>query len=291
MKSILVPIDFSKPSADSAHYALHLARYIRANLILCHAVYVPVEVPTGSFGSWGGYDVTTLKEEAMVALEEVALELRNELSTFAASGAFHPEVTCLVEAGGVTDVITTLAEKSQATLLVMGSTGAGALSRILLGSITRAMIDVTRLPLVIVPEGSVFGEIEKIAFATSLAADDIEVIHCIAGFAHYFHADLLVTHVSDRSNDKEASERNSDGFLNDMRCKINYSKLYFRHVDQDDVNRGLDWLSIHGRIDLLVMVHRKKGLLENIFSSHTHAVANQLALPLMIMPAGLHPVF
>jgi nucleotide-binding universal stress UspA family protein len=291
MKSILVPIDFSKPSADAAHYALHLARYMGANITLCNAIYVPVEIPTGSFGSWAGYDVTTLKEEGMVALEEVALELRNELRASAMPNAFHPEVTCLLEVGGVTDVIAQLAEKSNANLLVMGSTGAGALSRILLGSISRAMIDLTRLPLVLVPEGSVFGKIEKIAFASSLIADDIEVIHCVSGFAHYFHADLLVAHVSYGSNGQEPVEENSDGFLRDMRCKINYDKLYYRQVDQADVDRGLGWLSTHGRIDLLVMVHHKKGLIENIFSSHTHARANHLDIPLLIMPAGLRPVF
>ncbi len=291
MKSILVPIDFSKTSKDAARYALQLARYISANITLCHAIYVPVEVPTSSFGAWGGYDVKTLKDEGMADLEEVALELRNELSAFAMSGAFQPQITCLVEAGGVTDVITKLAAQSKANLLVMGSTGAGALSRILLGSISRAMINLTRLPLVLVPEGSVFGKIEKIAFATSLVADDVEVIHCVGGFARYFHADLLVAHVSDRNTDQEARQDNSDGFLRDLTCKINYDKLYFRQVNQADVGRGLEWLSTHGRIDLLVMVHRKKGLLENIFSSHTHAMADQLDMPLLIMPAGSHPVF
>jgi len=79
--------------------------------------------------------------------------------------------------------------------------------------------------------------------------------------------------------------------LSDITGKVNYDKVYFRQVKQENVNTGLDWLSEHGLLDMLVMVHRQKGLFDSLFFSHTHAKANNLNIPLMVMQAGMHPVF
>lgn len=291
MKSLLVPIDFSVPATHAARYALHLARYIRANITLCHAIYMPIEVPTEPFGAWPGYDLATLKEESMKSLEEVAATMRNKVSAFTLPGIFQPEVTCVTEAGGVTDVITQLAINQKAELIIMGMTGAGSIARLLLGSISRSMIDITHIPLLLIPNGFLFNKIRKIAFATSLVDEDIDVIHSLTGFARYFDADLLVTHVSDSDENDEAHQKKFAGFLTQVTCKINYDKIYFRHVNRSDVDKGLEWLTQHGYVDLLVMVHRQKGLFNSIFSSHTHSTANHLNIPLMIMPANVYPVF
>jgi len=291
MKSILVPVDFSKPSENAARYALHLGKYMKANITLCHALYLPIEVPTDAFGSWPGYDLETLKEESTTALEEIAAKMRNKEIEFSIPGSFAPEIACVTEVGGATDVITRHAREQKPTLTVMGMTGAGSLARFFFGSISRSMIDKTRHPLLLVPEGFFFTKFKKIAFATTLIEDDIEVIHALGYFARYFNADLLVAHVSDNNEGEEAQEKKFKRFLNDVTCKVNYDKIYFRQVDRSDVDKGLDWLSEHGLIDLLVMVHRQKGLFESVFLSHTHSRANRLNTPLLIMPAGLHPVF
>jgi len=291
MKTILVPIDFSKPAENAATYAMHLAKTTGANLTLCHAQYFPVEIPTESFGSWNGYDLATLTEESMMALEELATKLRNKLVESSLPGAFRPEISCITEPGGAVDVITRLAKKLQPRLVVMGMTGAGTLARLVFGSISRSMIEHTQQPLILVPDGFLFSNIKKIAFATSLAEEDCEVIHALASFARFFNADLLAAHVLSSEKSDQAQELRLKNFLSDVTCKINYDKIYYRQVDKESVNQGLDWLSEHGLIDLLVMVHRQKGLFESLFSSHTHARASHLNLPLMVMPLNTHPVF
>jgi len=291
MKTILVPIDFSKPSENAANYALHLAKTIKANITLCHAQYIPVEVPTQSFGGWSGYDLTTLKEESMKALDDLADKLRNKAVESSLPGAFRPAISCITEVGGAVEVITRLAKKLETSLLVMGMTGAGTLARLAFGSISRSMIEHTQQPLVLVPEGFLFNHIKKIAFATSLAEEDCEAIHALAFFARFFDADLLAVHVSTSEDSGQEQQLRLKNFLSDITCKINYDKIYYRQVNQKNVDQGLGWLSEHGMIDLLVMVHRQKGLFESLFSSHTHARASNLDLPLMVMPPDTHPVF
>jgi nucleotide-binding universal stress UspA family protein len=291
MKSILVPVDFSKSSTHAAHYALHLAKYIKANVTLCHADYKPIEVPTEAIGSRSGFDLATIKEESTNSLEEIASEMRDKESAFLMPGRFQPQIKCIAEPGGVTDIITQLAAKEKSELIIMGMTGAGPIARLLFGSISRSMIDETRVPLILVPDGFQFNKIEKIAFATSMVDDDLDVIHALAAFASYFSAELLVAHVSDNNHKNDAHQKQFKNFLSDVTCKINYDKVYFRHVDKADVDKGLDWLSEHGMIDLLVMVHHQKGQFDSLFSSHTHTRANHLKIPLLVMPLGSHPAF
>ncbi len=291
MKTILVPLDFSESSENASRYALHLAKHIKANVLLCNAVYVPLDVPMESFGTSTGYDVVTLKEEATQSLEEVAHRLRGKIADFYVPGTFQPDITCIAECGAPVDVIKQLTKREKISMMVMGVTGAGQVSRLLYGSISRRMIDQTTVPLILVPEGVTYSKIKKVCFASDLADDDIHSIHSIAGLARYFDADLLVAHAWNGDSHDEVHQKQSKEFINKVTCKINYDKLYFRQVEKSSVDEGLKWLIEHGLIDLFVMVHREKGLFASIFSSHTHVVASHLPIPLVVLPSNLHPVF
>jgi hypothetical protein len=153
------------------------------------------------------------------------------------------------------------------------------------------MIAKTQYPLFLVPEQCSFHPIKKIAFATDLQQKDIEVIHSIVGFARHFNAELLITHVSGNNLGNSLSAR-AESFLNDVTCKINYDKIYYRGVPQATVGRGLDWVTEFGMVDLMVMIHRKHSLLERLLKgSFTKAQAAKSKLPLLVMPEGVHPVF
>lgn len=55
--------------------------------------------------------------------------------------------------------------------------------------------------------------------------------------------------------------------------------------------RGLDWLSEHGVIDMLVMVHRKVNPLERLFGiSYTEKLSHHTEIPLLVLPEGLPPL-
>lgn len=292
MKRILVPIDFSKPAENAAHYALHLAKYLKVNMTLCNVFLLPAIVPATAQVSLQGYEYATLKEENRQELEVVAKRLRIEDKTLPAPDFFHPVIESISEAGGVKDVILQIAEDKKVEMVVMGMTGAGPISRFLLGSVSRDMIDNTEFPLLLVPSSVIFQKIRKIAFATDLSESDIDVIHSLSGLARYFDADLVVIHITEDKQDDKAEQKKSDSFLNDITCKVNYDKIYYRHMIHTDVEKGLDWVSENDFVDMLVMVHRNLSFIDRLFNfSHTHKKASHLKVPLLILPAGLYPVF
>jgi len=292
MKRILVPIDFSKSAENAAHYALQLAKYLKANITLCNVFLLPATVPATAQVSLPGYEYDILQEENRKELEVVVKHLRNEERTLTAPDFFHPVIESISEAGGVKDVIMQLAEDKKAEMVVMGMTGAGTVSQFLLGSVSRKMIDNAEFPLLLVPASFVFQKIRKIAFATDLSESDIDVIHSLSGLARYFNANLVVIHISENKQDDKTYQKESDLFLNDITCKVDYDKIYYRHMLHTDVEKGLEWISVNGFIDMLIMVHRNLSFLDRLFNlSHTQKTATHLSVPLLVLPAGLHPLF
>jgi len=291
IKSILVPINFSRASNHAAYYALHIARQIKANIILCHVLHKSEHVPTTSSDSWTGDEPPTAKNESTERLEEVAFILRNKVSDFSMPDAFQPQVTCIAKAGEATNVINLIAKKEKAHLIIMGMTGAGTATRLLFGSVSQSMIDTTHIPLILVPEEFFFNKLEKIGFATTLQLDDIKVIQTLANFAESFSADILIAYVSVKSELNSEAQKEFDHFLKQVTSKINYDKIFFQRVDKVSINKGLNWFLKHELIDLLVMVQHFDSMHHTLFSNHTHTQANHLQVPLLIMPTGLHSNF
>lgn len=274
MKTILVPTDFSAPAENAARYALQLARYLEAEISLCHALFVPSVTPMAAQVAWPLYDYSALKQETDKELELLVKKLRVKKGTSAI--------------GQLTTVVSERVVQEKAVMVVMGMSGAGALSKFFLGSNSQKMIDAANFPVLLVPSEFAFSGIKKIAFATDLSSGDIKVIHSIAGFARRFNADLLVTHITDNAENR----KKSDSFLNEISCKINYDKIYYRQVKNADIDEGLAWLSDHGFIDMLVMVHLHRNFLDRLFmGSHTQRQIRHIHIPLFVFPVDVHPVF
>lgn len=288
MKTVLVPTDFSKPADNAALYAVHIASYLKANIELCHAFFVPVDtVAMGQVG-WPLYDYDTLKQEALLQLDKLLNVMEREVPDTA--DGFCPAIVAGAEASGTVHLIVDLVKKKQAGMVVMGISGSGAVTKFFAGSTSRELIGLAHFPVLLVPPAFVFKPIKKIAFASDLSSADIKVIHALAGFARYFNAEIVIVHVDSDSAEYDAGK--ADVFLNEVTCKINYDKIYYREISSSSVNDGLQWLSDHHWVDLLVMVHRKGTAVDRLFKgSLTKKQADRVKIPLLVLPEGLHPVF
>jgi len=281
MKTILVPTDFSEASENAARYALKLARSIKAHIKLCNAFKVPVETPMAAQISWPVEDYADLKEDINGELQTLADRLIRENPSD--GGAFQPRIDYTCEVGLVTDVVRNVVDEDDIGMIVMGMSGAGFINRFFLGSTSRTMIDKVTCPVLLVPPGTVFKPINKIGFATDLNTGDINVIHSLAGLAQYMNAEILIAHIADEKFISEGHQHKIDEFLTEVTCKANYNKIYYRNIKSMDVEHGLDWLSEHGQLDMLVMVHHWQHFFNRMISgSHTKKIAGHIHLPLLV---------
>ncbi|MCQ6959195.1 universal stress protein [Mucilaginibacter aquariorum] len=288
MKTILVPTDFSPAAFNAAKYALHLAGKVKAGIKLCTALKVPAESVLAAQVAWPLEDFDSLKKNAEKEFEILTKQLLKGLK--GAPG--QPQITKNIGVGELTDYVRNMVAEHRISLVVMGMSGAGALSRFFLGSNSKEMIARADFPLMLVPENVKYVPIKKIAFATDLSPGDIDIIHALSGWARVYNAEILISHVTDYDDEYIGDRTKIDNFLNDVSGKVDYPNIYYRDIESRSVNRGLTWLAEEGQSDLLVMVHRGKTFLNDLFNpSHTQRLAKDINLPLLVFPSHYDQAF
>jgi nucleotide-binding universal stress UspA family protein len=278
MKTIAVLTDFSERSTNAALYALQLARRLHANILLYHTF----RVPSGKIDD-------AIKKGSESKLREQARLLKKELAGLAPE-AFRPGIACSWAEGSFTLNLDGLLNDKALILLVMANHHEG-LSALMTGNHLTAALDRVSLPVLVVPEQAVFKPIHKIAFPTDLGKGDLDVLGSLAGMARPFQAEILLAHIRPEAGVMEAPVKD---FLKDVGNRIDYPNIYYRDVNQMQVKTGLLELEKKADADLLVMVHRNKGFIEQLFgSSHTQKIASAPLLPLLVYPypARAYPVF
>jgi len=291
MKTILVPTDFSEAAANAARYGLFLAQHLQADLQLIHSFKVPAETRAAAQSAWPLDDYEQVKYDSALELDRLRHQL--ELKTIAEVSP-HPyisRISGIAELGEVTTMVRNLVDHYRSPLVVMGMSGGGQLQRLLLGSCSRDLIDKATFPVLLVPNHPFPLQLRKIAFATDLSSDDIELLHSLASLAGPFNAEILVAHITDAKYDAATHQQLVDRFLSEVMAKANYGQIHYRHIKSIDVDHGLDWLSEHGMIDMLAMVHRPHPIFEKILKgSHTQRLARHIGIPLLVFPPDAHDV-
>jgi len=290
MKTILVPTDFSEAAANAARYGLFLAQHLQAGLLLAHAFKVPAEAPAAAQSAWAPENYEQIKQETGQELDRLRHQLEREAAELSPR-PYISAITGIAELGDVTTTVRNLADHYRSPLVVMGMSGAGLVQRFFLGSSSRELVNKATFPVLLVPAESRPRPLRKIAFATDLSAGDVAIIHSLASLVRPFSAEILIAQVTDAKYDPAEHQQLVDRFLSEVTGKAGYGQIYYRHVKSMDVDHGLDWLSEHGMVDMLAMVHRPHPVWEQLIKgSHTQRLAKHTLIPLLVFPPDTHAV-
>lgn len=282
MKTILVATDFSVNATHAAEYGCQIAAQLHANLTLCNAFVVPAEVPDAGFVTWPLYEY----EEMMKDSGEELKKLKKQLESSIDAANFRPEISCINEAGFVTDVVNSSVSRKEVKLVVAGTHGTNGLSEFIMGNHSNKLIEETICPLLLVPPTAAVVPIKKIAFATDFTdpEKDLECIYELIALVRPMNVEVLITYVHNDEHQSPAFKLWLDEFLVSISNKADYPNVYYRMVRNDNPNRGLEWLCEHGHIDILAMVHREHSFIGKLFNgSHTQKMARNISIPLLVM--------
>lgn len=284
MKTFLVASDFSSNSRNAASFAYQLAKPMRADIILCNAVVIPSEIPMASAMVWPMEECENLLEGS---LHELKL-LKGSLELGDSSETFRPAIRCLNDTGTLGDVIHDIVKNHKISLTIIGTHGSSGLNQFILGNHSRELINKTKIPLLLVPSEGKNTKIRKIAFAADLKRpeDDLVSIYTLIEFARPLKAEILLTYVCDTDFESPEFQHWIQNFMTELSNKANYPHIYYRIIRNKQVILGLDWLCLHGQVDMLAMVHRSKTFMENLFrGSKTQKMAQHIPVPLLVFPA------
>ena len=140
LRSILVAWDGSDPSRRALALAEDLAGQYGARLMLV-TVLEPTPIPAGALVPVSPFPTQEDVERTRQELQRLAKELL----------ARGRPIETELEVGQPAEKISELADRYDVSIIVAGRSGKGALARLVLGSVTTALLHGTTRPIAVVP--------------------------------------------------------------------------------------------------------------------------------------------
>jgi universal stress protein A len=142
LNCILVPSDFSDPALHALRYAGELARELNARLILLYAdPFVP---PVDYSATVGGWDEESFEYQKVCAEEQLRIDAK---ATLDPAVSYDVVVRVATPLAGILEQ----AAESSAGLIVMGTHGRSGFRRLIIGSVTEAVMRHAEVPVIAVP--------------------------------------------------------------------------------------------------------------------------------------------
>ena len=147
-KNILVPLDGSKDSFKALAYAKEMAQMFSATLFVTTIIDPSVAIPAGVPPVGGIVPVQAeldVREEAAHVIDEAKKELAGT----------NILVKYTIVSGTVNDEIATnLPEKEEIDLIVLGKSGKSALEKLIVGSVTKYVVQHAEVPVLVTEAAS-----------------------------------------------------------------------------------------------------------------------------------------
>ncbi len=269
MKNILVPVDFSELSKVAARYAVGLASASRFSVKL----FSVQEINPGPHALLNKY---RLEEEMERAAQEDGAALVQELKSLASPDL---EISFATHKGWpVHSIIEHYAEAHPTELIVMGSRGAHGLEKIFPGSNTTAVINNSKVPVLVVPGNAVYHGIKNIVYATDMTHVDSE-LRQLQGMINPFGALLHIIHVVTEGAIEETDPAN---IASGQVITVPYATRHFHVFKSTPVAEAIDDFVETHQADLLAVFTHKLELFEKLFdTSVTRQLAFHSRIPLL----------
>ena len=294
----MCPTDFSDCAASAFAESVRLARWFGAKITLLHVI--PPAVPTS-------VDMGYLPAPAGIG-EAVRKEKLEELQRFVAANDHHGiAVETLCREGDAAREIRAAVRDTGADLIVMGTHGRSGLGRLVLGSVTEAMLTDSPVPVLTVHRDFAGGKglfrqilcaadasewsAGTIAFAIEIAAEDalhltvLNVIEDLPETRAWAQGHYAMREVESLHEDLErAAVAELQKLIPDearVSCRLE------EHVRFGRPDREIQRVAAEEGADLIVMGTHGRGALDRaLFGSTLRRVVRAATCPVAVFPAG-----
>ncbi len=287
VRRILVPIDFSERSIKAAHYALELARTLKAEIKLLH-VWFDNSAEVFVFNEMFAFQTNLapvmreMEETAQKQLTDVCDTLNQRIRLEKIKGV---KIDYDLVRGASVGSILQIAVEYQPGLLVMGTRGKNRDSLQMIGSTTSKVMAKSKVPVMAVPENynlSAFYKPHHIAYITHFDDHDFYALHQLIAFVKPFKAQVFCWHI----------KKESDAVIDRLRMKqlrdyfnATYSELTLECglIEASDTVEAIETLVKEKEIDVIALILRRRNLLEQLLQpSLTKSLLYQSNIPMLV---------
>lgn len=266
---IVMLTDFSLLSKVAMNYAVKMAANLEAEFTILNIVRLE------------GTPKANLKLRqieksiAQISEEEGALLVKEITSSIKGNYAINYKA---IRARTVAEMVRKYVDKHKTNMVVMGLQGASALKKARLGGTTVSVIDECKVPVMAIPQFAKYRNLEHIVYASDLKNVQKE-LDIIVEFARIFGSTVHMIHVAPIMDKKMEAAKNA---VADIITKMNYDKLDFKLILDDDITTAIDKYIKQTKADLLTTFTHKLSLEEKLFGrSVTRKLAYQGTIPLL----------
>jgi len=279
MKKILVPTDFSTCANKAVEFAVQSAILLPVEVTLLHSFEMKGNVYTDYMGVNKEFNQSLLDDvyNKLAELKKVIEETEGVI------------VNTHLAATPIVDAILQATEELDIDLVVMGTLGAGALKEKLWGSKTAAIIDKTKIPLIVIPFFYTWKKPEIILLSTNHFEKEREILDFLFEMADLYMAQVHVAVMTDEDDDK------AETFLEHTRKIPKYEKmlkelyseetLTATHLYGKAFEETLQKHIAENEIDILAMITYQHGFWKRLFNpSKTKYMSYHTKIPLLVIP-------
>ncbi|WP_324026173.1 universal stress protein [Maribacter sp. BPC-D8] len=276
MKNILIPTDFSSNADHAIAYALNIFKCERTNFYFVHAYADEV------YGPYHNVDKDTFdKQKKMIADEsenklqklvaDTQTKTHNPLHKYEAISSFESLV----------DAINDFADSKNIDLIIMGTKGKTASSKITFGSNTVQVFKYVKCPVLAVPDEYDYSQPKKILFPSNYMLPykrrELKLLNIMAG---EFKAEVLSLYISD-FEDLSLRQLDNKKFLEES---LPNARLSFVRTSVNNRANAITEYIKENDIDLLVMVNSRHSFLEDLlYQSTIDEIGLSPTIPFLVM--------
>ena len=255
-------------ASNAASYAVNLLPDQGINFQILHAIGKPIE------SRYNKPEFNDLEIEAHANLEKLIEDLS------AVKGSEEHVFNSKVKGGNLSDSIEELIAAQSFDLIVMGAHGRGGRLESFIGSSTNDVIRHVDCPVLIVPHEASYAGLKSLVFAMdNQEFTSVHVLHVLRYLTALHDSKLIFLHISEGLEEKQIRQRDKLVLEQYFRNQ-NYE---FENFNHEDVLDGLQEYLLSHMSDALVMLNRKRGILERLFdNSKVEEMSFRSKVPLLI---------
>ena len=280
MKTIAILTDFSERSAHAAKYALHIAKKMKVDVRFYQLQLTPATLQKQPVLNGDDYTEELITDNRLAAFSEI---LEADLLKRGFPGSFIPQISTHAGSADMVDVMTEIINDTDIAMIVMAPLETDDLASFMLSDACSRIIDWTTVPVMVVPPGTPIRNIEKMAFATTLDADNMLSIAELGNLMDGFHAELMVAHLNNNPDDggiKAAENELNHKLYRELSC----GGVYFRSVPDTKLQKDWEWLKANKRTDLLAIAKRHKEQMASFFKrGQSIHITHHITIPVMVL--------
>ena len=277
MKNILLPTDFSKNSINAIHYAMELLKAEYCQFYVLNVQKASSFITDDLMVVNSSTTVyKTLVDASKKSMQNIIATVKKKYKN--RKHQFHT----IVDYDNFVDSINQVCDNQDIDLIIMGTHGASGLGKLLFGSNTVRVMQRCPIPVLAIPTGCKFIQLNSVAFTTNnLKVFKQRELKALNDIILQHNSKLNILHVADE-NHLAQNQTLNEGFF----------KVYFPHANHEFIDvTGHDIFNVvysyieNNNIKMLAMMSKKHSFLERLFTRHAvETFAFKIDIPFLVMP-------